>query len=98
MVWNVRRRVRQSNRRRKLIGRVQELKIDHWLMPAIVGGIAGGIAAFFRVRALNAKVRAHPCPECGQVLGNQRPGKSTATGTGERVEAGMAKHESSIPP
>jgi hypothetical protein len=45
------------------------------IVGGVVGGIAGGIAAYRRVSGMNANVRSHPCPNCGEPLGN-KPVKS----------------------
>ena len=44
---------------------------------AIVGGIGGVIGAYLTVRKANQALRELPCPECGSVLGDNKPGKRT---------------------
>ena len=48
-----------------------------WWSSAVIGGIAGGIAAYYKVMQMTREVRQHPCPRCGQILGNIKPGKRT---------------------
>ncbi len=43
------------------------------------GAFSGGVAAARKVLAMNAEVRAHPCPQCGQPLGDKKPGGPTKT-------------------
>jgi hypothetical protein len=37
------------------------------------------VAAYRKVRAMNAEVRAHACPRCEEPLGIKRPGRITWT-------------------
>jgi hypothetical protein len=46
----------------------------------IVGAIAAFVSAMAAVKivsAMNAEVRANPCPQCGQPLGDKKPGART---------------------
>jgi predicted RNA-binding Zn-ribbon protein involved in translation (DUF1610 family) len=51
--------------------------MDSWVIPAFVGGITGGIAAYGAVSKLNAKCRANPCPRCGTSIINRPAGRRT---------------------
>lgn len=53
--------------------------MDILLTPGIIGGIIGGIVAAFYVTRMNIKLRSQPCPRCGQVLGEKKPGARNMT-------------------
>jgi hypothetical protein len=47
--------------------------------PGIIGGIVGGIVAAFYVARMNKIMRSQPCPRCGQMLGDKKPGAKSMT-------------------
>ena len=47
------------------------------LNTMIICGVAGGIAAAIVVLQMNKRLRQLRCPDCGQALMNQKPGKRT---------------------
>jgi hypothetical protein len=55
------------------------MDMDSWMIPGVVGGIMGGVVAAMVVTHMNQKVRANPCPHCGQPLTGKKPGKRTWT-------------------
>ena len=46
------------------------------LAGLLFGGAGGG---YQKVSAMNAQVRANPCPKCGEPLGSKKPGRGTWT-------------------
>jgi len=51
--------------------------MDVFWSCAIIGGVTGGIVAYFKALSMNREMRQRPCPDCDEVLGSSQPPKRT---------------------